>query len=100
VPIMRERLEALVNVWRLKWRDSKASCEFAIGSNVWQHFASVLNTSGRSEDVRSKLTAETDAHRQLALRKDLEQKDYQDRLDRLVCPRLPREPSLRTRRRN
>jgi hypothetical protein len=38
-----------------------------------------------SEEVRAKLTGETDAHRQLALRKDLEQRDYQDRLDRLVC---------------
>lgn len=40
-------------------------------------------------ELKDKLAQETDAGRQLTLRKELEGKTYQDRLDKLVRPFLP-----------
>lgn len=42
----------------------------------------------RSVELKDKLNQETDASRQLALRKELDAKTYQDRLDKLVRPFL------------
>ena len=49
-----------------------------------QPFAKLSHPS--SAELKDKLNQETDATRQLALRKELDAKSYQERLDRLVSP--------------